>query len=156
MSKTTISCHVCDTSFKLKETDPAVTVCACCGTDLANPSLETRQDKINCDFAKNFFSLWPGTLYLTNRRLFWIKSGISPLVTVSLGGGLAQGLAAGIANAGAGQAQVNIMLDNLSGIEDSRKGLRTGITLHTRSGESYKFIASKLKDWKDLLAPYTT
>lgn len=72
-----IKCHICNTINKEK-TQPIV--CSACKTDLLNPDSETILKKVSCALLvggqKGSFgeSGWNGELFLTNKRLFFIKS----------------------------------------------------------------------------------
>ena len=145
-------CHVChDIIRNFKGVKPAV--CPCCGTDLANPDSEKVCNTIECEHIKGFVGIGDGELFATNKRVIFVTG------KMSNSGSYSQASAAGaaftfITNKGAGKLKINIPLDNIGSIEDCKKGLRKGITLHTKDGESYNFFCSKPQELKDFFAPY--
>jgi hypothetical protein len=167
--KTTEFCHVCNYPITLKKNEPLPPICPVCGADLANRASETLVSTIECEHIKGAIGAGDGVLYASNRRLFFIKGKVS---AESMGGGLANsesgtnfalgGLAAKALSKGSGKASVSIPLENIGGIEDCKKGLRKGVTLHTKSGESYNFFLlaagdpnrGKLEDLKGFFTPY--
>jgi len=108
--------------------------------------METVRDTIACEHIKGALGIGTGELFVTNRRVFWIArkdddSG-NTLVQAATG-------------KNADKIAVNIPLDNIARIEDCKKLFRKGVTLHTKSGESFNFYGNQQK-LKDLLAPYAT
>ena len=150
-------CHVCNAKIKVKKNE-SPSVCQVCGADLANPAAETVRDSVECEHIKGFFGIAPGELYLTTRRLFWVNK----VKTPEGGEGYNSTdsvlkLAAMAKGKGEGEMKVNVPLDNIGKVEECRKGLRRGVTVHTKSGESYNFFFPNLgnpQKLKDLLAPY--
>ena len=143
-------CHVCNGVIKVDMKAPLPT-CPFCGADLTNPSSEVLCKSIECEHIKGFLGMGNGELYVTNKRLFFIKKKEN---TEGYQSNAFGGLASSITNKSAGKMEVNMPLENIGRIEDCRKGLRKGITLHTKSGESYNFFCSKPQELKDFMAPY--
>ncbi|MDR1329489.1 MAG: hypothetical protein LBK23_07820 [Oscillospiraceae bacterium] len=140
-------CAVCGAELKLEKQKPEH--CHICGADTDNPG-ETQKASVNCDYQKSLFGLWPGTLILTDKRVFWVKGGVH---TVSIHAGTLGGLASSVANSvNAGQTQVNVGLSDIARVEAARKGIRSGIAICTKNGEIYKFFSGKLKSWIDMLS----
>ena len=145
-------CHVCNGVVKV-DMNAALNVCPFCGADLANPDSETLCSSIECEHIKGFLGIGDGELYVTNKRLFFIKKKMGNTEGYQSVGAVG-GFAAAIINKSAGKMEVNMPVENIGRIEDCRKGLRKGITLHTKSGESYNFFCSKPQELKDIFAPY--
>jgi hypothetical protein len=140
-------CVVCGTELKFEEQKPEY--CTICGANTIKPD-EVQKASANCDYQKSLFGLWPGTLILTDKRVFWVKGGVHP---VSIHAGTIGGFAASIANSvNAGQTQVNVGLSDIARVETARKGIRSGIAICTKNGEVYKFFSGKLKSWIDMLS----
>ena len=174
------TCHVCLNPYPLNDDRSAPPRCPACGTDLANPGGETLQNSTDCDYGKGRMDTAKGVLYVTNTRVFWIKTAVS---AQSLGGGLGKdevkthwfkrdtveekvnplstiitaGIASKLLSKGAGTASVDIPLSDIARLEDFKRGMRKGVTLHTRSGGSYDFTVANLSDPQvivNMLAPY--
>ena len=67
------------------------------------------------------------------------------------------GIASKALSKGAGKASVNIPLGDIARLEDYKKMLGRGVTVHTKSGASYSFTLPNLGNpqvFKDLLGPY--
>lgn len=121
-----------------------------CGANLLNPGEEHVERTDTCDYAKKLLSIHSGTLVLTNRRLLWLKGNASDVGFAV--GGLVGGLVAGALSKDSGKAGFSLPLEEITGVEDARQGVRGGVRIHTRDGESYKLlIPFKNKDWKELL-----
>ena len=162
--KTTEFCHVCKYPITLKKNQSLPPICPVCGADLTNPSSETLVNTIECEHIKGAIGAGDGVLYATNKRLFFIKGKKTADVDAdddSYGANANVAIAA-ILSKGAGKISVNVPLENVGGIEDCKKLLRKGVSLHTKSGESYNFFLlahgdpnrGKLEDLKDFFAPY--
>jgi len=145
-------CHVCYSAIKVKK-DEKPSVCPACGADVANPGSEVICKSMECEHIKGFLGIGDGEMRITNKRLLWIKGSMSGSDNYSRAGAVGGLIAAGI-NKNAGKIEVNVPLEDIGTIKDCKKGLRKGITLHTKSGESYNFFCSKPQELKDLMAPY--
>ena len=167
--KETKTCHVCLNPYPLNDKGSAPGLCPACGTDLANPGTETLQNSTDCDYGKGRMDTAKGVLYVTNTRVFWIKTAVS---AESLGGGLGKdevqknwfkrdtvvekvnplsaiitaGIASKLKSKGAGKASVDIPLGDIARLEEFKRGMRKGVTLHTKSGGSYDFTKADLSD----------
>jgi predicted RNA-binding Zn-ribbon protein involved in translation (DUF1610 family) len=140
-------CAVCGAELKFEEQKPEY--CPICGANTVNPD-EVPKASANCDYQKSLFGLWPGTLILTDKRVFWVKGGVHP---VSIHAGTIGGLAASVANSvNAGQTQVNVSLSDIVRVEPARKGIRSGIAIGLKNGEVYKFFSGNLKGWIDMMS----
>ena len=147
-------CHVCNDILRnFKGVKP--TVCPCCGTDLAHPESEKVCNTIQCEHLKGFLGIGDGELFVTNKRLFFVTGKLSNSESYSNTNAMVTAVTF-VTNKGAGKMKVNMPLDNIDKIEDCRKGLRKGITLHTKNGESYNFFHSKPQELKDFFAPYVS
>ena len=152
----TICCHVCSADIKLKKGAPPPAVCPVCGTDLANPAAETVRGCIQCEHIKGFLGIAPGELYLTTRRVFWLKR-VNPTDGGYSGTDAVLKMAANAKGKGEGELKVNVPLEDVDHVVDCKKGLRRGVTLHTKSGQSYNFFFPNLgntQPLKDMLAPW--
>jgi len=154
-------CPVCRSGISLKQDQPLPPACPFCGTDLANPGSEILWGYIECEYIKGAVGINDGALFVTNQRIFWIKGEYSSDEfggggTASSGGAFALGgITAAILNKGTGQMQVNLPLSNYAGFEDCKKGLRKGVAVKAKSGESFGFFIPNLgkpQPLKDLLA----
>ena len=174
-------CHVCLYEYPLAKDGSAPPECPACGADLANPDAEYVNGTVECGYAAGAIGTDKGVMYVTNQRVFWIKGAVS---AESLGGGITKdevqkgglfkadtvtqkvnplstiavaGIAAKMQSKGAGKASVNISLDDIARLEDYKKMLGRGVTVHTKSGASYSFTLPNLCNpqiFKDLLSPY--
>jgi len=147
-------CPVCRSGISLKQDQPLPPACPFCGTDLANPGSETLWGYIQCEYIKGAVGINDGALFLTNQRIFWIKGEYG---SDEFGGdeNALGGITRAILNKGTGQMQVNLPLGNYAGFEDCKKGLRKGVAVKAKSGESYNFFIPNLGKpgpLKDLLA----
>ena len=124
------SCHVCMTNIKSKK-DELPSICPACGADLENISLETVRYSISCDHLKGSLGIGNGEMFITNLRLFWIprkdSDSANPLVGI-------------ITGKNADKTRVNIPLSDLESVGDCKKLLRKGITVYTKTGESFNFF----------------
>ena len=164
--KTTEFCHVCNYPITLKKGASLPPVCPVCEANLANRAEETLVSTFECEHLKGAIGAGDGFLYATNKRLFFIKAKKS----ADVGGGDydddseygygagANAAIAGILSKGAGKISVNVPLEDIGSMEDCKKGLRKGVTLHTKSGEAYNFFMpihlGKVEALKDFLTPY--
>ena len=164
--KTTEFCHVCNSPITLKKNQPLPPVCPVCGANLANRAEENLVNTIECEHIKGAVGAGDGVLFATNKRLFFIK--VKKSVDVaddddSYATGANVAIAA-ILSKGAGKISVNVPLEDIDKIEDCKKLLRKGVTLHTKSGKSYNiFLLSigdanrgTVQDLKDFLSPYAS
>ena len=140
------TCNICCSEFKLNKDESLPALCPACGADLANPHSETVRDSIDCDHIKGTLGIGNGELFITNKRVFWIarKEPDGGNILVSM-----------ITNKKADKVPVNFPLAEMDKIEDCKKGLRKGVTVHTKSGASYNFFCSKPQELKGLLEPLT-
>lgn len=152
MSKKTEKCHVCAHSAKLKDSEADWAVCPNCGADVQHPESETLNKKTSCNYSQSARGTGKlGVLHLTNKRLFWVQEGS--------GMGMAGGLLGMAVDAALKKRAVwniiEIPLDSITGVEDTRQGLfNAGLLIHTNGGEQHRFFAQKLqKEWKPLLTP---
>ena len=148
MFKKTENCYLCYGEIKLGKNDALPALCPCCGADLANPDSEVLQNNIKCEHLKGTFGIGEGVLFITSTRIFWIKGDVDANETNDL---------VRLLGKGTGKATVNVPLGDIAKIEDCKKMLRKGVTLHTKSGEAYNFFIPNLgnpQPLKDLLAPY--
>jgi hypothetical protein len=153
MFKEVNSCHICFGIIKVKKKEEVPSICPFCGTDLANPAAEILRDSIECEHIKGFLGIAPGELCVTNKRLFWVKRE-EDLGVDDEGRAFGNPLVQGITRKGAGTVQVSIPLDGIAKVDDCKKGLRKGVTVHAKSGGAYNFFCSKPQELKDFLAPY--
>ena len=133
--KRTEQCYLCNGGFKVGKNEPPPSACPVCGADLANPSFETINNSIACEHIKGTLGTGDGSLFITNKRVFWLAD----------------------SGKGADKISVNIPLDDIAGLEDCKKLLRKGVTVNTKSGDSYNFFIPNLGNpqiLKDLLTPY--
>ena len=93
MKKIKTQCHICQ---HITKSETAPEFCPKCETSLANPSEETIRKVTHCSLNKGVFGGGLGTLFLTNRRVLWIKDDANAM---TYGGGLVGGLIAGAVNA---------------------------------------------------------
>ena len=142
----TKDCPVCFTGVKLNKDKSFPAVCPACNADLLKPGSEIVRDTIECEHLKGALGLGSGELFITNKRIFWIarKEPEGGNVLVAL-----------ITSKKADKVPVTVPLEEMDKIEDCKKGLRKGVALHTKSGESYNFFCSKPQELKDLLEPLT-
>ena len=161
--KTTEFCHVCNYPITLKKNQSLPPFCSVCGADLANRAAETLVNTIECEHIKGAFGAGQGLLYATNKRLFFIKG--RKRTDVDPDGGYAaaaNNTIDALVSIGAEKISVNVPLENIGRIEDCKKLLRKGVTLHTKSGQSYNFFLlaigednrGTVQDLKDFFAPY--
>lgn len=163
-NKQTEFCHVCKYPITIKKNESLPPVCPFCGADLANPGAETLVNTIECEHIKGTVGAGEGTLYATNKRLFFIKGKkIADVDPDDDSYGAAANVAiAGILSKGAGKISVNVPLEDVSGIADCKKLLRKGVTLNTKSSGSYNFFLlavgsdnrGTVEDLKNFFAPY--
>ena len=162
MSKQTEFCHVCNYPLKLKKNESLPPVCPVCGANLANRAEETLVSTIECEHLKGAVGAGQGILFATNKRLFFIKGQKTADVAADdeSYGAAANVAIAGIMSIGAGKISFNVPLEDIDRIEDVKKLLRKGVTLHTKSGGSYNIFMprefGKPQDLKDFLTPYVT
>ena len=148
MFKKSENCYLCYSEIKLGKNESLPAVCPCCCADLANPSAEVLQSNIECEHIKGTFGIDAGMLFITNTRIFWLKG--------EVGAEESNGLVR-LLSKGGGKISVNVPLGEVDRIEDCKKMLRKGVTLYTKSGESYNFYIPNLgnpQPLKDLLTPY--
>jgi len=153
-------CRICRSVFKLGKDEPLPPSCPFCGTDLQNPDSEILRGSVECEHIQGKLGINDGELFVTNLRFFWKKGTYD---AEEFGGGrvansnesFATGsITAAILNRGAGLLQVNVPWENYAGYEDMKKGLRKGINVLTKSGETYYFCRSNMgkpQPMKDLL-----
>ena len=144
MKKIKTQCHICQNVTK-DETPP--TVCPRCGANLANPSEETVQKKTNCSLNKGLFGSGAGILYLTNRRMLWVKSEANAM---TYGGGLVGGVAAAVANSKAKGRKnwFDIPLADLRSVSAKKRGLfGKAMLLTDRENNEYDLSPGKRKEW---------
>lgn len=161
--KTTEYCHVCNSPMQLKKNASLPPVCPICGADLANPETEKIVNTIECEHLKGAIGAGDGLLFASTKRLFFIKERKKADVGYDDDsyGAAANVVITAALNKGAGKVSVNIPLEDIVGIEDCKKGLRKGVTLTTKSGESYNFFvtaqlgkAEAVETLKEFFAPY--
>ena len=142
----TQDCPVCFSGVKLNKDNSFPDVCPACSADLVNPGSELVRDTIECEHLKGALGLGSGELFITNKRVFWIarKEPDGGNILVSM-----------ITSKKADKVSVNFPLGEMDKIEDCKKGLRKGVTVHTKSGASYNFFCSKPQELKGLLEPLT-
>ena len=156
----TKNCHVCKKKIKMGEDGEFPPVCPCCGTDLENPAAEVLAGSIECEHLKGALGIGTGMLYATNKRLVFVKWDedriLSDLDDDTPLKGSNTLLVSIIANWGGRKAIIDIPLDNVGRLEDCKRLLTKGVTLHTKSGEAYNLyhLSMNPKELKDFLAPY--
>ena len=138
MSIRTECCHLCNSDFRLKKDKSLPPVCPVCGTDLTNPGSESIQDVIRCEHIKGALGIGTGNLFITNLRIFWLRE-------VEEHNAFAELVAKGL-----NKGQVSIYLDDIDRLEDCRKLLRRGVTVHTKSSSAYNFFIPNLGNPKIL------
>jgi len=129
MFKGTVVCPLCNREIKEGEKDCLPPICSVCASDLASGA-ETLQGSIECEHFKGMLGTGDGELFVTNKRVFWLK--------------LPEKLV------------INVPLEEVDRIEDCKKLFRKGVTLFTKSGESYNFFIVNMgnpQPLKNLLAP---
>ena len=135
-----IKCHICKTVNKEKA-QPVK--CSACKTDLKEPGAEILQKKVACAFllggkiGSYGESGWNGDLYLTGRRLFFIKS--APIQTGSFSGSLVEEYDPDL---------FDLMPCNIKsfGIEESgKKGINDKFIITTDKDETIRFSIPKIK-----------
>ena len=144
----TKQCHICNKEIKTKKDADFPPLCPVCGTDLENISSETVNRSISCEHLKGALGINPGDLVITNSRVFWISR-----ADTETGNALVGSITSGRAN----KLAVDIPIGDLASIEDCKKLLRKGITVHTKTGESYNFFIENRGNpqiLKDFLEPY--
>ena len=154
----TKNCHVCKKKIKSGVDLEFPPVCPCCGTDLENPAAEVLAGSIECSHVQGTFGIGDGMLYATNKRIFFVKGDEDNLVgapedEIRVSAGT---LSSMIANWGGRKVIVDIPLDNMGRLEDCKRLLTKGVTVHTKSGEAYNFysLGMRPQELKDFLAPY--
>ena len=153
-------CHICKKKIKSGVDLEFPPVCPCCGADLKNPAAEVLADSIECSHVKGTFGIGTGMLYATNKRLIFVKGDedwiLSELNEDTPLKGSNNPLVSMIANWGGRKAIIDIPLDNVGRLEDCKRLLSKGVTLHTKSGEAYNLYHPSMnpKELKDFLAPY--
>jgi ribosomal protein S27E len=141
MKKVKVTCHICGNVMKSEE---ALVACTKCGANLANPREETVQKQVHCQYTTGTLGGWTGWLYLTNKRLVWIKDGNA------VGGGLVGALIDSAA--GGGKLGFSIPLEELVLAEESKIGLLAkAIAIKTKDGAEGKLGISKRDEWLNAL-----
>ena len=154
----TKNCHVCKKTIKAGKNGKFPPVCPCCGTDLANPAAEVLAGSIECEHLKGALGIGTGVLYATNKRIIFINGDEDNLVDATEDEIRADAatLTSMVANRGGRKVIIDIPLDKMDRLEDCKKLLRKGVTVHTKSGEAYNFYSPSMRpqELKDFLAPY--
>ena len=122
-------CKACGSELKVKKNAPAPLSCPICASDLTNAVSEILQNTIECEHIKGMLGTAPGTLYITNKRVFWAKTD--------------------------NKASISIALGDITKVEDCKKLLRKGVSVHTKSGDAYNFFTMNLANpqaMKDMLS----
>lgn len=148
MAKEKIQCHICGVRIKGVEAP----ICLNCGTDRLRPDSEQVVYAASCAYQKSFMNMAAGTLLLTNERLVWLKD--SSAGAAAAVGGLVGALVATAVSGSGGKVGVAIPLSSITGLEDTRQGLRKMLMLRTREGGAYKIGPDGLDDWRALLPVY--
>jgi len=145
MKKIKTVCHVCE---KMMKSEDSIAACTRCAANLANPTDEIVQKKAHCQSSVNALPGWTGWLYLTNKRLLWIKdtsTGIGAAI-----GGLVGELIESAVTAGKNKVGFSIPLDDIVSVEDGKFGLfAKAIIVNTKAGVAHKLGVKS--DWKALL-----
>lgn len=143
MKKIKTQCHICQ---KITKSETPPDVCPECGTNLVNRNDEMVRKSKGCSYNKGAFGGNSGWLYLTNKRVIWIKSDEN---AGAYGGGLVGALVAGAVDAKAGdKMKISIPLDNLQSAYEKRRGLFGGsIVLTTKDGAEYDISPGKRGEW---------
>ena len=147
-NKESVCCHVCSTDIKYRKGDPSPSICPVCGADLADPTSETLRDAMRCTHLKGTLGIGEGEMHITNKRLFWIARRDEETGNV---------LVYAVTGKKANTVPVNIPLEDIERIGDCKKFLRIGITVYTKSGESYNFFLENRGNpqiLKDFLLPH--
>ena len=172
--KESVYCHVYTFPIKRKKNEPPPAVCSVCGADLVNRESETPRGNIECYHKKNFFDLGYGVLFTTNLRVFWMKGRFDRDTDTQVGAGNTEdgntykprsdegakfAYEAGITPMALSLkpiVSVNVPNANIARIDDYKKLMFRGITLHTKTGESYNFTLynrGNPQPLKDMLLP---
>ena len=154
----TKNCHVCKKRVKTGVDLEFPPVCPCCGTDLENPAAEVLAGSIECSHVQGTFGIGDGMLYATNKRIIFVKGDEDRILNDPDDEPKTSStfLVSMIANWGGRKAIIDIPLENVGRLEDCKRLLTKGVTLHTKSGEAYNLYHPSMspKELKDFLAPY--
>ena len=142
------NCHICMSEIKLPKGGSLPPMCPVCGADLVNLGAEVVQDVIFCEHIKGSLGIGAGQLIVTDKRLLWITRAAQDNGNI---------LVQAITGRNAGKVPVNVLLGDVVRIDDCKKLLRIGITIHTKSGEAFNFFLVNRGNpqiLKDFLTPY--
>ena len=147
-NKTMNNCHVCMSGIKPLKGGALPPACPACGADLENPGSEVMCKSIECEHLKGALGIGNGELFITNKRVFWIARKDDETANALVGA---------MTGKNANKVTVNFPIGDLDRIEDCKKLLRKGITVHTKNGESFNFFLVNRGNpqiLKDMFAPY--
>ena len=141
MAKTKTTCNLCGETSKSAD---VLTLCPMCNANLDGPQKETVLKQTECitNESGTGVTAQKGTLFLTNRRIFWIRR--------------AARLAGGIANAFLGsskQMKFSFALDEIADAQLAKLGPFKQLKITTTGGEIVVLdIKSKeIQDWIDAI-----
>ena len=150
MGNSKTKCHICKTMNKGKEQSG---ICSVCNADLLNLAAESILKKVGCAFLTGGQhgsfgeSGWNGELFLTTKRLFFIKTAPIPIE-------------AGRAFAPVGKDSFDLMPNNIKmfEIEESgKRGVNDKYRITTDEGETLRFSipAKYFTEWKLTIEHFT-
>lgn len=90
-----------------------------------------------CNRVKSPLFVQNGNAILTNRRFIYLRHSLAKTIAIGL-----------FINLTEGSYDFDILLSNISGIEDGRQGISKTIIINTKNGEKYNFYVTNREEWK--------
>lgn len=114
--------------------------CPNCGASIANGEKDEPEIIIMkglCNLVKNPLFVQNGNAILTNRRFVYLKHSLAKIMVIGA-----------LVNLTSGSFDFDILLENISSIEDGRQGISKTIIINTKDGERYNFYVTNREEWK--------